>query len=98
MIETSLLEKFLTQTSPVVVFVVGLLWVIWKLGSLAITKYFEKTVPIQERQTVAIEKLASVAERVASDIANEMHVIAVSQRALWQEFEFAREAKSGGQA
>jgi hypothetical protein len=58
-----LFEIMFVQAAPQVAFVVGLLYILFKLGSLWIVKHFEKMVPIYERQTAAVEKLATTLER-----------------------------------
>ena len=63
-----LLEKLLIETSPGLGLVLGVLFVVWKLGTLAITKYFEVYAPLAERQTRALEKLAQVGESMAEEI------------------------------
>ena len=63
-----LLEKLLTETSPPLALVIGVLFVIWKLGALWMTKYFEVHAPLAERQTRAMEKLAQVGESMAEEI------------------------------
>lgn len=63
--ETKLIEKFLTETSPAIVLMLGMIWGLYRLGALYITKWFDRVAPIQERTALAVEKLAGVAERVA---------------------------------
>lgn len=93
--DMSLIEKFLTQTSPAVIFILGLLWVIYKVSVRWIDKHFENVTPLLERQTAAVEKLAGTAERVADGLAREQHANAIALRALWQELEAGRPVASG---
>jgi hypothetical protein len=60
-------EKLLLETSPGLALVLAVTFVIWKLGALWITKYFEVHTPLAERQTRAIEKLAEVGESIAEE-------------------------------
>lgn len=61
--DASTIAKIFTETGPVTLFVVGLLYVIFKLGSLWITKWFDKIVPVQERGVEAIQSLADSARQ-----------------------------------
>jgi len=58
----------LTDAAPQIIFIVGLLWVLYRLGTLWITKHFEKMVPLHERQAIAIEGLAHTAEDLAKTV------------------------------
>jgi len=61
--DASTIAKFITETGPLTLFVVGLLWIILRLGSLWITKWFDKVVPVQERGVEAIQSLAESAKQ-----------------------------------
>jgi len=81
------LEKLLTQTAPVTAFVVGLLFIIYRLGALYITQYFSKVVPIQERSVVALERLSTTAETVSQQIGEDLKILAASNRAVHWDLE-----------
>jgi hypothetical protein len=82
-----LIGMALGNTAPQVAFIFGLLYVIYKLGALWITGYFERIAPIEERQVAAIEKLAQSAEKFSENIARELRTNSIAVRALWQEWE-----------
>ena len=58
----------LTDAAPQIIFIVGLLWVLSRLGSLWITKHFETMIPIFQRQTAAVEGLAQTASALAKTV------------------------------
>jgi len=57
-----------TDAAPQVIFIIGLLWVIYRLGTLWITKHFEKLVPVHERQAKAVEYLSETAADLAKTV------------------------------
>jgi hypothetical protein len=66
-VNVGVLEKLLLETSPGLALVIAVTFVIWKLGALWITKYFEVHAPLAERQTRAIERLALVGESITEE-------------------------------
>ncbi len=90
--EIAHLERFFNQSGPIGVFVIGLLWVIYRVLNLWISKHYEHMVPLYERQIVAIEKLAATADRVAENLSQEHRLTSASLRALWHELEARRPA------
>lgn len=78
-------HRFLTEGGPVLAFALGLLWVIYKVLRLWITKHYEKMTPLYERQTAAVEKLAATADRMAVCLLEEQRLTAISLRAVWDE-------------
>ena len=92
MIDFPQLSRFLNEGAPVLVFALGLLVVIYKILKLWITKHYEKMVPLYERQTAAVEQLSNTAEKMAESLAQEHRLMGVSVRALWNEWEAAKES------
>lgn len=75
------IAKLLTETSPTVVFYLGLLAVIWKLGALYITKHFEKMVPIYERLADSVGKMAErVPAQLESQARSQQGLLEASER------------------
>ena len=86
-----LFEKLLLDTTPALALVVGLLFVIYKLGTLWITKHFDKMVPVYERGVKAVENLAETAEKMSADILKEQRALGTGVRAAWAEIEQIRQ-------
>ena len=85
------LEKALLETTPALALVVGLVFVVYRLGTLWITKHFDKMVPVYERGVKAIENLAETAEKMSADILKEQRALGTGVRAAWAEIEEIRQ-------
>ena len=90
-----LFEKLLLETSPGLALVIVVGFLIWKLGTLAITKYFEVYAPLAERQTRAIERLALVGESMTEEMKTDHRTLFGGLRAV--NWEIQRLCRSLGQ-
>jgi hypothetical protein len=93
-----LFEKLLLETSPGLALVIVVGFLIWKLGTLAITKYFEVYAPLAERQTRAIERLALVGESMTEEMKTDHRTLFGGLRAVNWEIQRLRTSpvESGG--
>lgn len=92
---TQLWNILVKSADEIAVLGLGLV-VVLQLGKLAINRYFDylrSITPFQERLVIAVEGVAGVAERLEQKVVREQALISTSIRALWDEWEAAKEAE-----